>query len=1070
MQHETHRVPVTAVAFFRDGIVLAGEGNYLSIYSADHRRLKSVRIFESQAVHGITIDNGSATTVLAWGGPLVRRLCLDLNGDGNSDISFGGVHNVGDWILDAAFAPPSEGDMRRAALVTAHNALLVADIDSSLFSSKSPNSRSINRLTPGSNCILYSAHVKWLSLSSCLIACGTAFGDIIVWSASTTASDGKLSARTQTHYTFSAHEGSVFGVQISPLVRMPNSKSKRRLLASCSDDRNIKVWDISDMITQEDSATVAYVKRPTGFGSVPDNMSAAPECLAQTMGHTSRIWHVRFEAEPLSNLRRILSFGEDASVISWNVRPDVDGHYRPYTLEKTDVTVAHGGKNIWSVAHNEAAHLATGGADGAIALHLGMRDSDGIFEIACHALEGSWSGDNFKAYAFVDDCVLVSTTDHGRVVLVDISRSDEKVVTKQIAEPLSGLHGYSIIASVPGISFLGGTDGCIFSCSPQSQRLSKIANVDGKVAGIFACQHSTIGVAVLVTSVGATTAKLLLLDHHHETEFSTVTEVSKLGLPSGFIVTTFTLHECEFNVTVVLGSRHGSIALFNGLATTSSDPTLPIKVYELAHGKEAVTSLYWTNNDSTSNEIGWICSTGRDGTFAVHRVTISDVESELHQVHQLQLSFGPNVEGIGVSPGGKLQVWGFKSKLFVVYDILEQKEIMAVECGGAHRNWAFQPNDNGGTFTWTKASNVYRKTQTKLPYELINSGGHGREIKAVVVSQGSTGSQVVATGAEDTNIKLFRLEKGNFKLLQTLRKHNTGIQCLKWSADFCYLFSSGGFEEFFVWRVSAGIPYIDLGVLCESTHPRSGNSDLRIMGFDISEGMNVGPVHFTITMAYSDSTVRLWRYANEAWDLLASGDYLTACLMHALHANTDGSALMTAATDGHLARWQSSPYDESLQWSGRYKVHQSAIHVTCTHELSDGSILVATGGDDNAIGLTRMHSGPQATAMTLLIARAHAAAVTGLALMVVDEGTYWLASAGIDQRVKLWQVNVDASIPGVDSIAVKRLQNVYTAVADVSSLDICRLEDGGTGLLVCGVGMDLWRLPSKNDMAIKEDG
>jgi hypothetical protein len=97
---------------------------------------------------------------------------------------------------------------------------------------------------------------------------------------------------------------------------------------------------------------------------------------------------------------------------------------------------------------------------------------------------------------------------------------------------------------------------------------------------------------------------------------------------------------------------------------------------------------------------------------------------------------------------------------------------------------------------------------------------------------------------------------------------------------------------------------------------------------------------------------------------------------------------------------------------------------------------------------------------TLLLPRAHVAAVTGVVLVPVQADTYWLLSAGIDQRIKLWEVEIQSTQPGVDGIEVKPLQNVFTAVADVSSLDLCKLEDGSTGVLVSGVGMDMWRLPT----------
>jgi len=88
-------------------------------------------------------------------------------------------------------------------------------------------------------------------------------------------------------------------------------------------------------------------------------------------------------------------------------------------------------------------------------------------------------------------------------------------------------------------------------------------------------------------------------------------------------------------------------------------------------------------------------------------------------------------------------------------------------------------------------------SQNGANHAVIRSGGHGREIKAVAVSPqgGSRSRQLIATGAEDTDIKIFQYAEKDFACRRTIRKHTTGIQHLQWSHDGEYLFSSGGCEE-----------------------------------------------------------------------------------------------------------------------------------------------------------------------------------------------------------------------------------------------------------------------------------
>ena len=272
----------------------------------------------------------------------------------------------------------------------------------------------------------------------------------------------------------------------------------------------------------------------------------------------------------------------------------------------------------------------------------------------------------------------------------------------------------------------------------------------------------------------------------------------------------------------------------------------------------------------------------------------------------------------------------------------------------------------------------------------------------------------------------------------------------------------GGFEEFFVWRIRTAIPGVSIGVVCKNPHPNNRTSDLRIMGFDavvFSTNQSEESDTFMISMVYSDSTVKLWKYDSKTWTLARSGNYLTACLTQILSLDTVESAmLLTTATDGHLGIWDGKPAGEHLVWNTRRQIHQDAILAVEVYDLHDGSYLIITGGDDNAVALTRVTA--RGDLSTLTLPRAHAAAVTGLSISSQSQTQLLLVTTSIDQRVKLWRVDVDTDRPGIDGINVQRLANVSTAVADVSSMALYGFEDGAVGVLVCGVGMDLWRLSS----------
>ncbi|GAB7332383.1 hypothetical protein MBLNU13_g04200t1 [Cladosporium sp. NU13] len=826
------------------------------------------------------------------------------------------------------------------------------------------------------------------------------------------------------------------------------------------------------------------IQRETGFGSTDQSNTYAPPLLTTATGHISRIWMVRFIHEETEDESRdlpertpslaVASFGEDGSCITWSMETLTDETDRlTYKLRQLRSLPIHVGKNIWSSTVHSG-HAATGGADGLIAFLPSITKTPTEFDIGKGLLYPSsnepWTGpkDIFRSYSFVDSGTILATMTEGHVVTLTLEEDGSSIVTRH--GTYESLATFSMTNSGQRLAFIAGVKGDVMMFAPRHGQCFPMAVMSRKVAGLFlsslsACKNinAVDRHDLLVTTVGSATAQLIDICKTIDGDGAEIYEPVErhLILPPRFVVTSFVTVQHRGIRYAIVGSRGSALAVYHLEKPADAGAIPTTKLLQHCHGKESITALQWRAAEASNAGSGYLFSTGRDGTIAIHQITLQDSPPSLELVHQLELPFGPNIEGLTFTDDDSLHVWGFKGKNFVSHDVLAQQNVFTVECGGGvHRNWAFEPSCNGGTFIWTRNATLMRVTQSERPLRAVRAGGHGREIKAVAVSAGQ--HQIIATGAEDTDIKLFKYSSGDgFVCVQTLRKHNTGIQHLQWSADGRRLFSSGGSEEFYVWRVCHGVPVLGLGVVCESTNPRSMMSDLRIMGFDARE---LRESVFDIAMAYSDSTVKLWSYDCTRWTLRESGDYLTACLtdVRYLYHPHDQPAKhvqqLTTAMDGHVAIWQ-CPEEKTLTWLHRHKVHQNAIMDWTTSTLSDGSTLLLTAGDDSGLGLSRVDSENEIS--TLLVPRAHAAAVTALALYEYGHDCFYVLSAGIDQRIKLWDVRVDVILPGVESFQVRKVQSVFTAVADVSSMVLLQLEDGSTGVLVCGVGMDVWRLQGK---------
>lgn len=269
--------------------------------------------------------------------------------------------------------------------------------------------------------------------------------------------------------------------------------------------------------------------------------------------------------------------------------------------------------------------------------------------------------------------------------------------------------------------------------------------------------------------------------------------------------------------------------------------------------------------------------------------------------------------------------------------------------------------------------------------------------------------------------------------------------------------------------------------------------------------------------------VQVYQYTStttaKQWTLLVAGNYLSSCLTQCACLAHNGSFLefLTAGTDGHVALWDlsippatlypnkpttqpNSPPDSAapdvgiLKWHTRHKIHQNTIKSLTQTRLNKSTHMVVTGGDDNALGITllRLRADTHGSrAATLLIPRAHAAAITGVALFKVcdrdmdrdggnssqvdnessDENnaetetgrargscTYRVLTASNDQRIKLSEISIDLKKRGVEGVRVKRLADEYSAIADVSDMDLLWEESVGWRVVVCGVGMEVWRI------------
>jgi WD repeat-containing protein 6 len=1189
--------------------------------------------FEFQSIHGIKTQDTSAweeqstvgstsISLLIWGGHrlAVGKITFASSSDSidqpPASLAIGSEWETEDWILDANFAKQSS---TIAYLVTAHNDVFMITLDP-----LHDLVVVISKVASGPSSILYSAHIKPVSATNILVAAGTVFGEVIAWLCYLPASgisDFETNWQSRTSHVFRGHTGSIFGVCLSDRVDPLSEHEPRRLLASCSDDRTIRIWDVSDCDVASQTALNVCGQHQrllpqTGFGSI------ANASIATSWGHSSRIWGVEFvhlsDGSFTSSLR-LISTGEDATCQVWELDwrrvttsgDTLDHTERPLQLSQASMDHFHFGKHIWSHVHhqkNKKSLMFTGGGDGKI-LARSVRTAEAedsslsiwtpfgaLFRSLRPQLirnDSVRTKDSIKQYVFASDNVILATTNYGHVIKGAIE--EDKQNTFQTLRvnwtPLCDATNFGAIEAMTGdilngLVYIGGANGNICAYHHTTQSINLLATTKQKISNMFTrpCStrdHGTNVRYLLVFSTVSMSAKVLEITHvNRGPSNQEVSMTVELNLPSKFQPTAFT--EISGGKLIVLGSRSGAITVYrDAFHQREIAEEIPPDIYiRQVHESDSVTHLQSLPRSEHSKQDVACCellSTGRDGSYAIHKLIFQDsngrsITPVLMTLHRSRPPFGPNIEGASIimtSPSDmNLLLYGFDGKRFVVWNESTSSEVMSIPCGGAHRSWAYcdflntqlETSSHGGSFAWTKAG-VFNMVRFVSPsHKIIQPGGHGREIKAMALynstlghsPKGSSNRRLVATGAEDTDVRLWvvctygepaKVEtqcsrpQENASCILILKKHTTGLQHL----SFCrkLLFSSAGCEELFIWKINFCVAVVDIGSIFQAELPKHvATSDLRITSFEVfyvaSNGKNESMSeleHFHIYAAYSNSMIRAFQYTDDdglapkdRFQLLGQGSYNTTCLTNICGLPECFPWIVAASTNGALTVWPGfHDYDDLqhgpvvLSPTAEYYIHQNAILALQTTSIAPEYHLLLTGGDDNAFGITLMYSSifeetvsqtvekgnslptPRIRFQTLLIPRAHAAAITALELLESrKEGCLTIltaASTSNDQRLKVWRItlnedelsrssndpgrNADAFGPEVlDTIDVQLVREMWTSVADASGMILIPdTEDPGTDavgdvellevdgarrrskrVMVAGIGMEMSRI------------
>lgn len=884
-------LPITALRVFQSQgrtFIFEGQGPFFQVIDEETGNVCArLQVFKRNHVHGfITFtclqnshDDLYCESIMVWGGKSLRVIEFSLaKKHGAALVVSSAEFLTPDWLMSGCAAVAAQP--QTAFLVTANNALFMAKVESSRGAGYNMKI-CIYQLATSVKCILYAADLVALSPSHVLIASGTAFGEIIVWSCFINKSEPRqFNAEASIHHYFTGHDGSIFGVRIFPNISSLNDGRSGRLLASCSDDRTIRIWDISDCETkspQDPSAysTDGFELRSTGYGSG----LGSELCVAKAFGHAARIWSVNLCSveENSPNTIGLVSRGEDRTCVVWELSWETPSFgATKYQLREMSSAQLHLGKHVWALDLRETGEdtiLYTGGADGAL---KSFKTKKHVYSPSKYNTPGqtnvliqkkSSDPDAPKIIAFVAPDCLIACSLCSELRLGYVNSTDNETVVWETLCTAEDLRSFSLITGVSdqGLAMIANSQGLVRLYNHSTKSITNLVNLGKRPRSLFIAHGDGFS------------ESLAFVVHYYASEEATLVTVTDWNTDCPRAQTLpFSLPKAPYIISaaclvyngryLLLGSELGGVAVYQiaGLGLASK----PLVDKRRIHGHEGTTYIRAVRLATGGEE--YVLTCGRDGNYCYHKLHVGEGDTvSLETLDQTSSGLGQDLWGAYLEEGtGDLMLYGFRSQNFVLRNETSHQDIISIPSGGARRIWSYQPSTTTSKplLAWLEKSNLNIKRIQPNVNRSIRAGGHGREIRTMdglgaVKGRGS----FFATGAEDTIIRIFGASSqasegpwGSFKCLRILDKHRSGIQQVAWSKDGQYLFTCAGLEELFVWGVR-WLPSFDICVKMVAECPKTeSDSELRLTSFDLVdvEGRNAEK-GFLLCLTLSNSTIRV---------------------------------------------------------------------------------------------------------------------------------------------------------------------------------------------------------------------
>ncbi|KAJ1719494.1 WD repeat-containing protein 6 [Coemansia erecta] len=858
-------LPITAVEFITDSVVLVGSGTSLIAYDTQTRcKVGKLFALTHARIHGIASlkhepSTDAARLVVVFGSKEWSIVRVNMRVGGGLTMELAQRFVARDWIKAAHWVFDPSTACWMVALALAHNRVAICDPASGavLYSAQCAE-----------HCILYAAAFYGDTLDALVVASGTVFNQVLIWHPDLEAGDSDRCADSAVGSRLQAHDGVVFGVQFSRTGAQ---------VASVSDDRTLRLWDLT--------------------AAAPASLTAQP--VATLFGHQARVWKC------LVLDRFLVSASEDGTCRVWR-RGDggaVDGD----AVDRWQQCA----KNVWALAANRSESLVvSGAADGSLCVW------------ALDALAGNRGGttDTLAAAevppqeAYLPEGVVPRAAEHIRSFAAgppsfdsDSGRDlDSGMDALAIMDSGSVLRWQEASDSLPGRWDLAfhepGLAGYSVACSSLDGGVTAVGMRDGSVLVLAGGANGEVSMVQRVRRIHEASVSQLVISSAPGSSYDLITtdadrrvlwsRLSIAGKISWAVLAEFRLPERTHMASaavsraagwMAIGSQNGGLYVFDLPASLrqpagceeSAAHVLPVlglaAHWARAHGKWEVTSVVFDEGAAAGEREAGAAVSPLDMSGGPARCALLTGARD-GVMQRFALSAGPASTGPAASPPehmrvgplantgdslrsgapfllfarierkaterltsgsicrllhvrGRLHAVAYRRNRLVIVDMVSRVELCSFVFAETQRRWriCYTGGRSLGVLLMNKLEVLHCRVALRdelLCYRLAD-GVSSRDVRAAdsafVEDAGGGRLLLVAVGGEDGVLRMLAYRGGeqepSLRPVAQARRHTSMIRCVRFvpqagahggarAADRCrFLLTAGGGCELRCWRV-----------------------------------------------------------------------------------------------------------------------------------------------------------------------------------------------------------------------------------------------------------------------------